>query len=187
MEFHPTFEKFARDHAVLPREDFVQRYRNPLLVIDLVGVDVLPPDFKAYAATSQGDHLTAFVDGGKDRTKVLVVEVVKSDRNRFNTMITLGRASSNDIVVPHQAISKFHAYFQEDDRTGQITFTDAKSKFGSTVNGRPLPPSEPYPLASGAAIVLGRSVHATFYSPKDFFAYMQLMERIRKRGDTQRR
>ena len=56
----------------------------------------------------------------------------------FPNMITLGRTSNNDIVVPDVSISKFHAWFQ---RLGdRVEVGDAGSKNGTAVNGETLPP-----------------------------------------------
>ena len=54
----------------------------------------------------------------------------------FPSMITVGRTDNNDLVVPDEQISKFHAYFRLVG--GRIEVADAGSRNGTFVAGRRL-------------------------------------------------
>jgi pSer/pThr/pTyr-binding forkhead associated (FHA) protein len=49
--------------------------------------------------------------------------------------ITVGRASSNDVVLVEPSVSNHHAWFSKDPQGG-LTIQDAGSKNGTTVDGR---------------------------------------------------
>lgn len=56
----------------------------------------------------------------------------------FPSMITVGRTDNNDLVVPDEQISKFHAFFRlVDDR---VELSDAGSRNGTFVGSRKLEP-----------------------------------------------
>lgn len=82
--------------------------------------------------------------------------------NAFATMITIGRAANNDVEVPAKDVSKFHAYVRT-EADGTMSFTDAGSSFGTTLDGRKLEPRfERAPLVDGVEIRLGSTVRMVF-------------------------
>lgn len=84
----------------------------------------------------------------------------KREENPFGNMVTLGRAMNNDLVVPHRAVSKFHAYFRP---TGaQWSVYDAGSLNGTQVAGRRLPTERAQPLQPGVELVLGEAVRLLY-------------------------
>ncbi len=56
--------------------------------------------------------------------------------------VTVGRIDTNDIVVDDGSVSRFHAYFQKDARTGDWHVVDAESKNGTWVGPLKLQPNE---------------------------------------------
>lgn len=85
------------------------------------------------------------------RPLVLPVRKVQAT---FPSMITVGRTDNNDLVVPDEQISKFHAYFR---LVGErLELADAGSRNGTFVAGRRLAPeSESAPLALRDRFSLG--------------------------------
>jgi pSer/pThr/pTyr-binding forkhead associated (FHA) protein len=81
-------------------------------------------------------------------------EVAYADR------VSVGRAVSADVVLRHQSVSKFHAYFRLEKDTWQLS--DAASKNGSQLNGIPLVDREPQPLRPGDRIRFG-SIDVIFF------------------------
>lgn len=83
--------------------------------------------------------------------KILAVEKV---RPTFPDMITIGRTDNNDLVIKDVSVSKFHAFLSVDD--GSVAATDAGSRNGTRVDGKPLEPrAEPTPLSSGSTLRVG--------------------------------
>lgn len=95
-------------------------------------------------ATSQDPALAASTLAGKintsdryltpTRSDAPVHAIVKTTRNPFADMITVGRALNNDIIISDGGISKFHGYLRV---TGaEVRYHDAGSTNGSRVDGR---------------------------------------------------
>jgi hypothetical protein len=176
MDFHVSFTEFGKKYVGLTKEQFLATFTTPILVIDFEGVVNVPDKLKGTASPPPLNAMTQFTPGHDEKLeKVVVVPLLKSDRNKVPNSITLGRATTNDVVVPHGVISKLHAVFKKDPSTGVFTVTDAKSRYGTAVNGKPLLPAEPFPLQSKANIVFARFVQAIFFLPADFFQHMHLM------------
>jgi CheY-like chemotaxis protein len=91
------------------------------------------------------------------------LEIRKSTRTAPD-QITVGRTRENDVVIDHQHMSRFHAFFVEKD--GVMTLTDAGSHNGTWVAGRLLSPNgaPSAPMASGDIVRFGE-LELTFMSP----------------------
>ncbi len=82
--------------------------------------------------------------------------------NVFSERITVGRARTNDVVLRHHSVSKFHAYFEQDE-DDRFYLSDAKSTNPTILNGAPVTSSvEVHP---GAEICFG-SIAALFCTPE---------------------
>lgn len=105
----------------------------------------------------------------------LVLGLQKSQKigNLFPTMITVGRARNNDLVLPSSEISSFHAYFVPPP-SGPPPHTwavcDAESSNGTTVNGQPAP--TPTAVASGDEVCFAR-VRCRFFQPAQLWDLLQ--------------
>jgi hypothetical protein len=53
------------------------------------------------------------------------------------TRVSVGRAPNKDIVLRHESVSKFHAWFELDE-SGAFYVTDAGSKNATWLNGKPI-------------------------------------------------
>jgi hypothetical protein len=81
----------------------------------------------------------------------------------FATTVLVGRASTNDIVLPHSSVSKLHARIQLS--RGGLLLSDAGSSNGTVVNGDQLRNNEESNLASGDFLRFG-SVALQLFSPE---------------------
>lgn len=72
--------------------------------------------------------------------------------------ITLGRASTADIVLDDLAISNVHAHFEIDEEEGRTTVQDVGSSNGTHVNRQPLQAHTPTPLRSGDVVRFGQTI-----------------------------
>jgi FHA domain len=68
--------------------------------------------------------------------------------------ITVGRATSNDIVLVHESVSKLHAFFSDDEDRGWV-LEDAGSTNGTLADGVVLAAGEAVAIKSGSSIVFG--------------------------------
>lgn len=90
----------------------------------------------------------------------VVAALVKSDRNPFTSLIMIGRAQNNDVVLPYPGVSKLHASVRL-DAANNLSLRDEGSTFGTELNGVRLQGSLDHPLHSGDALVLG-GLQATY-------------------------
>lgn len=70
-----------------------------------------------------------------------------------NEIVTIGRSSSNRIVIPDDQVSGRHLQVQP--QGAEYILIDLGSSNGTTVNGQRLPPQTPRPLRHGDVIVIG--------------------------------
>lgn len=80
--------------------------------------------------------------------------IAKTPRNPWQSKITIGRASNNDVIVRHPSVSKLHAYFEHPDGIPR-TLVDVGSANGTVVNGHPALPDVPMEVASGTLLQVG--------------------------------
>ncbi|MHC4778320.1 MAG: FHA domain-containing protein [Planctomycetota bacterium] len=159
----------------MDREAFASQFKHPFLVLEVTSGIGTTDVFKTLEKNGGDNRPTEPVDKS-DKTKtlreILAVPIVKSSRNSFHNMITLGRASNNDVVVEHASVSKFHAYFRVDPSTMAVSVADAGSSYGTVVDGKSVGKDEAASLKSGAILRFAESVRSTFLSPAEFFDYM---------------
>lgn len=76
-----------------------------------------------------------------------VLPVVKSDRNPFAGIITVGRAQNNDVILGSVQVSKVHAFIRQ--RGDEWIISDNSSKNGTLLRGQRLVAKAERPLAPG--------------------------------------
>jgi hypothetical protein len=91
------------------------------------------------------------------------VIAIRKKPGSFWDQITVGRASTNDIVLGDPAVSNVHAHF-EVSSDGSVSLQDLGSSNGTYVNREPLQPHVLIPLHEGDCVRFGQSV---FYYVKN--------------------
>lgn len=160
-----TFNEFARDHAGQSKEEFLDEVREPHLVIPNL-TSVGSPDEPTTFATMRFTPRAETKSTARDTTMIIPVRK-RRDSNAFAMMITLGRAPNNDLVIPDQRVSKFHAYFRKLGQQWMIN--DANSMNGTWVDGQPIPSDRSAALKSGATIRLAETLEMIFLEPGELF------------------
>jgi hypothetical protein len=84
--------------------------------------------------------------------------------NVFSERISVGRARTNDIVLRHHSVSKFHAWFERDENDRYYA-SDARSTNATHVNGVDIARSSPVGVEDGAEIRFGEVV-TVFCAPE---------------------
>ena len=162
------------------KEVFLSQFSEPFLVVEMSQTG----EARDFRTMSTADDTRKTQPGAKRMDAENVTSHVhiirKSDRNAFQAMVTLGRASNNDIVVEHPCVSKFHAVFKRNPAEKQHAYVDVGSTNGSFFRGAHLGQNTAVPLASGDAVNLGGAVLATYFTPSEFFDYVELLRRTGK-------
>jgi hypothetical protein len=88
--------------------------------------------------------------------QLLVFPIRSTGRSPYPSMVTVGRTRNNDIVISDVAISKFHAFFKEED--GRVVLQDAGSRNGTRLDGEAVPDAKrgkPVEVKAGARVCFG--------------------------------
>jgi hypothetical protein len=105
----------------------------------------------------------------------LVVFPIRPGRHKEpGEYISVGRYAGNDVLIPYEPITRFHALFSR-DRAGRFFILDAGSKNGTFLNDRPVPEKgkgEPVEIKPGSQIRLG-PLAFTFLTAADFHEFVR--------------
>ena len=162
---HPSgsieLESFAKSVEHMTEELFCRAFKQPFLV----------QADKSAASMPQEAFDTAYIDTDilplSAEYACLIFPIVKHGRNAFADMVTIGRTSNNDLVVPHLNVSKFHAYFRR--VKGKWALRDANSKNGTFIAEKRLQPGQDYRLIDKSLISLSDRIGFIFFLPATLF------------------
>jgi hypothetical protein len=113
-----------------------------------------------------------------DNPVIFLLRKTDARPNPFEEGISLGRASVNDVVLPHKSISRFHAYFQHEVQSARWALADAASRNGTQADGVPLKPNIPAVLGGAHRLRVG-DLDLTFLSSEAFVRWLKkLVETI---------
>ncbi|MGO9831388.1 MAG: FHA domain-containing protein [Myxococcaceae bacterium] len=107
-----------------------------------------------------------------DNPVVFLLRKTDARPNPYEAGISLGRASVNDVVLPHKSISRFHAYFQKESSSARWAVADAASRNGTQADGQPLQPNVPALLGGAHRLRVG-DLDLTFLSPEAFVRWLK--------------
>ncbi|WP_224373029.1 FHA domain-containing protein [Hyalangium versicolor] len=164
-----NFSMLARS-ALNDPAGFITQVRAPLLIWET------PP--------AQAHQLAWVTQPGvaperSSASEPLIFEVRKGVHARPSGLgfgITVGRAANNDIMLDDPTVSRFHAAFQREDRTGVWHLHDAESQNGTFVGDALVNARIPAPLASGARLRFGE-VKVLFLLPEAFAPWVRSRSR----------
>lgn len=107
------------------------------------------------------------------RGNPVVLEVKKEGArtNAFTMGITVGRTENNDVVLEDHSISRFHAYFQHDEKAQRWKLFDAESKNGTWIGPLKLTPNKGELVPDRARLRFG-FIEVTFFTPASFLDYL---------------
>lgn len=174
-------QKFLQRMQSRSREEFLAELKVPVLV------QVTEPETAAKPETS----VPRFGTMSMNKENLVIAEaglyvfpLRKQATNAFAMMVTVGRAANNDIVLPYDGISKFHAYFS--NLGGSWVLVDAKSTNGTFVEGRRLGPDVKEKLdltRSGIEIAFSTAINCRLYSPEALYELVaELAAVLKKKG-----
>lgn len=125
---------------------------------------------------------------GSATSEWLVYPIRKKPENPFPHQISVGRATSCDIVARFSFVSKMHAFFGVDDREN-FSLGDHRSANGTWLNQERLEPGEKRSVGLGDRIAFGplnlqvvdaRALYRALMSPQ--FAAWEVSQALSQRG-----
>ncbi len=117
--------------------------------------------------TQSGLELTS-IGGGEP----LAAVIEKTKDNAFQRRVTIGRTNNNDIVLDDTSVSRFHAWLEQEEASGNWLLYDAGSRNGTMAGGKRLPAKSAVALSVGVKVKIG-SVELTFYSAEGFLKLLK--------------
>jgi hypothetical protein len=157
-------EDFVVDCRALDEAAFASRHGRAFLVhygaVDQMRRPERPQPTQVFSVE------TPFYSGAPLRTlksDYLVYPIQSTGRSPYPSMITVGRTRNNDIILPDESVSKFHAFFRDaaDATPGQpapLVLQDAGSRNGTLLDGQPVPTAKvgsPVTVCAGALVRFG--------------------------------
>lgn len=126
-----AFQPAARS---LSPADFEDRHGPGFLLLSTAGLHL--PSGPAMTEVRLDDD----EDAGSECTADIAVLVypLRQGEQPMGHLITLGRTSNNDVVVPDVSVSRIHAFVKAPSGA-PLQILDANSTNGTTVNGRSVP------------------------------------------------
>jgi hypothetical protein len=162
---HPLLE----ESLTVSRETFARKHPGPFFVVE---------PFER-AREEQFGTLKKRLGKGADWT---YARVAKREGNVYEGMITIGRATNNDVVLPAVVVSKFHAYVTQEG--ARFYLADAGSSNGTAVNGALLQTrSQKHALENGDRIHFGE-LKAFFVSTEGLFDWLVARNALIKKSAT---
>jgi FHA domain len=164
-----TLLNFARQFLV-SKEKLLASLTTPVLVWEAASHRTRE-DRQSWLPTDAGGAVSR---PRKGEAVAFLVEKAKGSKNAFPMGVTVGRIDSNDIVVDDGSLSRFHAWFQHDERKGTWSLTDAESRNGTWVNDLAVRKNAHVPVADGDAVRFGE-VPMRFFLPEGFVRYLETL------------
>ncbi|RMG15631.1 MAG: FHA domain-containing protein [Planctomycetota bacterium] len=153
------------------KETWLEKHPDAFLILDNPGDGVENASFQTIDAGRAKS-------GGGKAEEILrklsaagsYVFLLRREKNKFASMITVGRAANNALRLNVGSVSKFHAYFTYVARDGCWYLADAHSSNATFVDGKELPPSHgKQPVRSGSVLRFGPDVTAQFFDAEGFW------------------
>lgn len=159
----------VRDYAKqVDQQRFISEFRFPVLVGSGVysGNPVAPMDGEQTVLLNQ-----RYIDQDDDAAISLhkAIFYLEPALTQHNSQVSIGRASSNDIVLDDDAISRTHATLILED--GQVSLADAGATNGTMLNGKLLEKGETKALSAGDTVGFGH-YEFNFMSPERFYKWV---------------
>jgi len=165
---------------------FLERHPAPALVFDpspdAEGTAVDTPSGGEPSARDTSTEVMGALQAAQQLSRISevvdraarVAWLEKSERNPFGSLITLGRAKNNDVVVKHATVSKLHAIFTAPE-AGSWVVEDDDSSNGTFVNGVKLAPKQKTPLNDGDSLRFGPDVQARFFMSASLRQFLEVL------------
>jgi hypothetical protein len=157
VSWSSTLADYLDELRRLGAEQFLVSYPHPVLVHRLGAAAARQPgDLRFRTDQLRRPALAPVLDGSDADLDLAVHPVRKRPGNPYDDTIMLGRATTNDVVLPYTDLSKLHAYVTR-AADGSWLLADAGSTNGTWIGDEQLAANTPAPLGERSALVLGEN------------------------------
>jgi hypothetical protein len=155
-------QRWLRDRAALEQQ----------LVAPLLLWDAEPASGAVGTVGTEAGPLLPAAPARPGQPVVLELKKAQHGPNPFTMGVTVGRSETNDLVLSHTSVSRFHAYFRQEPRTHEWLLVDAESKNGTWLGPLRLKTTRPEPVLDKSRLRFG-SVEVDFLMPGSFLAELR--------------
>lgn len=169
-----ALETYLHESQSATEEQFVRKHAHPVLIYrgtaafdhgDAPAVGFKTQVVKAHSLTDKA-RMLGTVEVGAPVVDT-VFELCRGATSVYSQRVSVGRVSTNDVVIAYPRISKFHCYFTQE---GELyALVDVGATNGTRVSGKRLAKGESMPVSDSTEIALG-PYHFDFFRPKAFYA-----------------
>jgi hypothetical protein len=158
-------EQAAKEETEVFDDQSTQQNRSPEIE--------MTDRFEAYKPTLRSEA-TTLARLSEPIQRFSCYPIIKTNRNIFPYGPTIGRTRNNDIIVPLPVVSKFHSWAQK-KTDGTWYAYDARSRFGTFVDGIAVPPEgdQGRALRPGGTLRLG-DVSLLFVESASVYSWVSL-------------
>ena len=130
--------------------------------------------FETFIGESSNDQPLDFTaDTVSQVSKISLIEVRKHSVCSYTNVICIGRTANNDIVFPHNTISKFHAYIVRNQAKDRYELFDAGSTNGTWINNRRPKAHRGQLLNNFDCIQFGPCIQVVYLTKRGYHDYLQ--------------
>ena len=175
-----TIVEHLRESAGLTPSLFIEKYSFPVLLWPQAGdwIEHTPFQFETFESDCSDEEPSDISPGTESQiAKTRVVEIRKQASPAPTSMICLGRAANNDIVLANHTVSKLHTYFLVSEDETSYEIVDANSTNGTMVNNTRLVAYQNHPLFNGDQIKFGPSIQMVYLTPQGFHDILRHLPR----------
>jgi hypothetical protein len=169
-----SIRALREDASALSREEFEDRHGSAFLLLTAAELSMA----RGPMQTEVRLEIDAPTRADSTASLSLIVFPVRHAGHSAGHLITVGRASDNDVVVPDVSISRFHAFVKQ-GANGEWLIHDAGSTNGTTVNGHSAPQQgtgSAIEMKSGDNLRIGQ-VELTFIDAPALISFAMKVER----------
>lgn len=168
-----SFADFFADWSGRRRTEFLAKVRCPYLALPAIGTGSSDSEATDNPPPTDKVDLTHTI-AHWDLQVLLPIMRARSS----STSVTLGRASTNDVVLPDPRISKTQVSFER-SKDDAWWIRDLGSTNGTKVDLHVVPRTHGVPLRSGTRIRLAEAIDAVFLEPEALFSVIERVGRAR--------
>lgn len=169
------FANFFAEWSGRRRTEFLAKVRCPYLALPVIGTRSADGEATEDPPPTDKVDLTHTVA----HWDLQVLLPIMRARRSSATSVTLGRAPTNDVVLPDPRISKTQVSLARSKDDGAWWIRDLGSTNGTKVDLHSVPRTHGVPLRSGARIRLAEAIDAVFLEPEALFSVIERVGRAR--------
>jgi len=175
-----SIAEYLREASGLTSSLFQTKHKYPILLWPQAGDWIEDTAFQFETFSSEySDEPPGEISPATESQiyQTVVIEIAKRANSAPVTMICLGRAANNDIVIANNTVSKVHTYFLVPEEGGPCKIVDANSTNGTVVNNKRLIAYKNEPLFNRDNIQFGPSIQMVYLTSEGFYDLLQQLQR----------